>query len=71
MASSTTSAWSPRVASSSFDRQVGSHGLVAAGAELAFDEMPVPANVAGAVDQCVDGHPSDAQQGSGLFTIDL
>ena len=38
------------------DRQVGRDGLVAARTELALDEMPVPANVTGAVDQGVRRH---------------
>ena len=47
------------------DRQVGRDGLVSARSELALDEMPVPANVTGAVDQGVRRHGPDWQQGSG------
>ena len=53
------------------DRQVGRDGFVAARSELALDEMPVPANVARAVDQGVDRHGPDSQQGSGRLPIDL
>ena len=53
------------------DRQVGRDGLMAAGAELALDQMPVPADVAGTVNQRVRRHRHDPQQGSGRFPIDL
>jgi hypothetical protein len=59
------------MASSIVDRQVRCTRLVAARTKLALDEMPVPANVATAVDQCENRHAPDAQQGSGRLPVDV